>query len=467
MSSSRSHRSRREPGAYTIFSLRAWSPQLVVLALFLVVVFLSGGSSRADVPKLIVLRPIAVLVAGFGLATIRREHFTQYWPIWALFGGAVLLTVSHLVPLPPAIWQSLPGREIIVEIDALAGLERAWRPLSMHPEGTWNALYALTVPFAALLLATQLGEEDRIRLLVVVISLCMLSGLIGVIQSAGTDIRFYRISSQTAGLFANRNHQAAMLACLFPMLAALAASASRLRGDPRATQLIAGAGIVAVAPLIVVTGSRMGLVVGGIAFLSLVFMRLGGDQRGKARTFGKLVQLAVAAVIGVGMVLGTVFLARDKAFDRVDGLENEPRLPAWESIIGFLPDYMPWGSGIGSFAPIYQVHEEARLLIRPYFNQAHNDWLDLALTAGLPGVLLAATACVMFALAAKAALKANDVSGHLRRAGLVVILVLAFASASDYPIRTPILSALFVIAAIWAWSPLSHPTAKESKTRHA
>jgi hypothetical protein len=34
--------------------------------------------------------------------------------------------------------------------------------------------------------------------------------------------------------------------------------------------------------------------------------------------------------------------------------------------------------------------------------------------------------------------------------GIVAIILLAIASISDYPVRTPILSAVFVLAAIWA-----------------
>lgn len=472
MSSSRSHRkhasrSRREHGGYSLFAVSSWSPQLAVLALFLVLLFLTGGSSRADVSKLIVLRPLAVLVAGYGLATIRKEDFATYRPIWLFFGAVALLTVAHLVPLPPGVWQSFPGREILVEIDTLAGLEGIWRPLSMHPEGTWNALYALSVPFAALLLASQLGEEDRMRLLAVVIVLCMLSGFVGVIQAGGTDIRFYRFAGEASGFFANRNHQAAMLACLFPMLAAIALSAKRFKIDPRATRLIAAAGMIALVPLILVTGSRMGLIVGVISFMCLAFMFFSGAKRSDAFSIGRLIQGAVAILIAAGMVAGTVFMARDKAFDRVDGLANEPRIPAWQTISEFLPNYFPWGSGIGSFVPVYQIHEQSQFLMRQYFNQAHNDWLDILLTAGLPGLVLTLIAVVMFAVAVKAALGARGTAGHLRRTGMIVILLLAFASVTDYPLRTPILSALFAIAAIWAWSPFSQSQVKESNQRHA
>jgi O-antigen ligase len=129
-------------------------------------------------------------------------------------------------------------------------------------------------------------------------------------------------------------------------------------------------------------------------------------------------------------------------------------------MLEFIPQYMPWGSGIGSFVPIYQIHEPPTLLIPGYFNQAHNDWIDIALTSGIPGAVLALAALIMFALGAKSALAARGVAGHLRKCGIIVILVLAFASLSDYPLRTPILSALFAIAAVWAWSPETDNTHK-------
>lgn len=446
---------RKRDETYSLLNPRDWSMQLIVLSALLLLIFLTGGTSRYDTPHVMVLRPAAILAAGFALITLSREHWQSYRPVLALTISVTGLIVLHLVPLPPGVWQSLPGREIVADIDALAGFEDQWRPLSLFPEGTRNALYAMSVPVAALLLGVQLDERDRVRLLLVVILLCMASGLVGVIQAAGSDIRFYRVSSENAGLFANRNHQAAMLAAMFPMIAAMALSASVYTKHARPVRLVAAAGLVALVPLIMVTGSRMGLVVGLIGFACLVFMRFSKEGSEKSFALGRAMQALAAAFIAAGMAAGTVFLARDKALDRMAaiGPEDDFRLEVWQSMIEFMPQYMPWGSGVGSFVPVYQIHEPAELLIPGYFNQAHNDWLDIPLTSGLPGVFLAAAAIVMFALGAKAALAARGVSGHLRRCGIIVILVLAFASLSDYPIRTPILAAVIAIAAVWASSP--------------
>ena len=252
-----------------------------------------------------------------------------------------------------------------------------------------------------------------------------------------------------------------MLAAMFPMMAAIALCAPAYTRQARAVRLVVAAGMAALVPLILVTGSRMGLVVGVVSFACLAFMRFSRRESGKGFALSGLMQAAAGVLIAAGMAAATVFLARDKAVDRMDGVGEELRWPVWQSVIEFLPQYMPWGSGVGTFVPVYQIHEPPSLLMPGYFNQAHNDWLDIVLTAGLPGVILAGAALVVWAAAARSALSELSVAGHLRRCGVIVILVLAFASASDYPLRTPIGSALLAVAAVWAWSPSSRRMHKE------
>lgn len=450
-----------------IFNPRDWSHQLVVLCVFLAVLFVTGGSSRYDVPQLIILRPLAIFVAGYGLATLRPEAWHAYKPVWLMAAAVVGLTFVHLIPLPPQIWQALPGRDIIAEIDARAGLEGVWRPLTLFPEGTWNALYALAVPIAVLLLAAQLSQIDLLRLLIVVLILCAVSGLVGVLQAGGSDLRLYRFGGGASGLFANRNHQAAMLACVFPMLGALTMSWPDIGRQPRAMRLVAGAGVITLIPLLLVTGSRMGLVVATLAFLYLgvVSLRIGAGKQDRA--YSSLMLMASGLVLAAVMVLVTTYAARDVAIDRIGRDAEDLRWQFWQTIVTFLPQYLPWGSGIGSFVPVYEIHESADMLMPLYVNQAHNDWLDLVLTSGIPGLFLALVAMVMLAKAAGVALIAQGIPGHLRRAGIGMILVLALASLSDYPVRTPILSAFVAIAVIWASAPLYGSNRNESTKPHA
>jgi O-antigen ligase len=146
--------------------------------------------------------------------------------------------------------------------------------------------------------------------------------------------------------------------------------------------------------------------------------------------------------------------------------DGDLRWLIWEAVIDFLPEYMPWGSGVGSFVPVYQIHEPNDTLMPQYVNQAHNDWLDIVLTSGVPGAALAIIAAMMFARAAGSALAARGVAGHLKQTGIGIIFVLAFASLSDYPVRTPLISALFAIAAIWACVPSAQRKTAESSDQN-
>lgn len=451
-----------------LLQMKEWSPQLVALLAFMLVVFFTGGSSRYDVPHLMVLRPLAICMIGFALTSFTAENWLARKPIWLLTAAVLALTILHLIPLPPQIWRELPGRDIIVDIDALAGLQGVWRPLTMFPEGTWNALYALSVPVAVLLLASQLSERDLLRLLLGMLILSSISGMVGAFQAAGSSFRLYRLDGGISGLFGNRNHQAALLACLFPMLAALSMCAPHFSRHPRVIRIILGSGATTLVPLLIVTGSRMGLLVAVLAFLfsGIVSIRQRGVKGSGA--YSSLIFLAVATLIAAGLLLLATYASRDLALDRLEkGSSEDLRWPVWEQIIRFLPDYLPWGSGIGSFVPVYQIHEADHMLLPQYVNQAHNDWLDIALTSGAPGIALCAVAILMFARATGSALVAQGIAGHLRRAGIGVILVLAFASLSDYPVRTPILSALLAIAAIWASAPIQRKHTHESMTHDA
>lgn len=452
--------SRGRSGQLPILKAGDWSAQLIVLGLFLGLLLLLGGSSRYDVPQLALLRPISVCVLGYALATINSDALRAHWPVIALFASACALTAAHLIPLPESVWRTLPGREILAEIDAVGGLEGVWRPLTMFPEGTWNALYSLSVPMAAMLLAAQLSQRDLVRLLVWVAALSGVTGLIGVMQAAGSGLQFFSGSDTgTSGVFANRNHQAAMLACTFPILGSLAMLSPHFDVPPRTVKIVAAAGAIALIPLILVTGSRMGLAVAALAFFytGVVVLWQPGEIKRRARHSLALTSAGLAAA--AAMVAVTIYTARDEAISRVGAEGEDLRWKFWEAIIDFIPQYLPWGSGVSSFVPVYQIHEPADVLLPQYVNQAHNDWLDVVLTTGIPGLIILLIAIAMLARMVGAALVTAGITGHLRRAGIGVILVLAFASLSDYPLRTPLLAAILAVAVIWARAS-AHPSEK-------
>ena len=96
------------------------------LITYLVLVFLMGGSSRYDMQSLIVLRPLGVLACGIALLTLAADHLRRYLFLSIIAGLVLTLVGLHLVPLPPEIWQSLPGR-------ARRGKPRPWPPGTRLP----------------------------------------------------------------------------------------------------------------------------------------------------------------------------------------------------------------------------------------------------------------------------------------------------------------------------------------------
>jgi len=413
------------------------------------VVLLTGGSSQPAVASLQILRPIAILVSAYACFMMQAEHWRQHRAIFVVLGAVILLTVLHLVPLPPNIWHALPGRALIRDIDVVVGAENNWRPLSMVPADTWNALYALAVPAAVVLLVAQLDRAADTRILVVLIVLIAMSGGIGLIQSIGIDLRVYRSADMGGGLLANRNHQAVMLVLLFPMLAAVARIKRAETGGPAVIILSVSLAVIAI-PLILVTGSRSGFLVAILALpiVAYVVFEPGVVRSWGARGFG----LRVGGVLGVAAILVGLmaFVARDSALSRLQGVVGDTRIPIWNSIVAALPTYLPWGTGAGSYARAYQVHEPYRLLRPGFSNHAHNDYLEVLFTAGVPGVLILLVAVALFAIALTRAAGRPGSDGLFNRLGVATVAILAIASMTDYPIRTPFISAVFAVAAVWA-----------------
>lgn len=432
-----------------------------ILAILLVAAFAAGGSSRADAPLLFLLRPFAILIAAWGLVTMPRERWSEYRMPVLLLAAVILLTAAHLIPLPPALWRALPGHAMVLALDAVPGMADVWRPLSLVPGATLNALASLSVPAATMLMAMQLAPADRIRILLVLLALILVSALLGVIQAAGVPISVYHSVTAEAGieatgLFANRNHQAALLALALPAVAVAARVSEEIGIHRRLMRLLAVGGALFVLPLLIVTGSRAGLIVGVIAvFVTLFYGLFRSEWLARMRS-GKAmaIRLAVAIVALVTTVAVTVLAGRDVALSRLETATSDLRPRLWASIVPILPDYQPLGSGIGSYVEVYRAREPLELLRETYSNHAHNEYLEIFLTAGVPGMLLLLIATVALALCAWRARRGSDPSTLLARLGCAILLILACASLGDYPVRAPALAAVLALAAIWAFHPL-------------
>ncbi len=439
-------------------SLRFWA-----LAIFLAFVFLTGGASRNDVQSLLLLYPVSVLTCAFACLTLRREHFAGRRLLVVVMGLILLLGLVHIVPLPPAVWHALPGRDVVVEIDRLAGLGDVWRPITLAPANGWHGLVSLATPLAVLLLGVQLSRDDLFRLLPVLIGLAALSAILGFFQAvggAGGPLYLYRITNygSAVGLFANRNHAATLLACLFPMLALFAATAMGTQDAQRRKGLFAAIAAIVLVPLLLVTGSRSGVIAGiiGLIGAGLIYRRpvpgrmvRTGERR---MQFGAAPILGAAALLSIGLL--TVLAARAEALTRLFSASSaeDERAGAWRVGLDMLWSYFPAGSGSGSFTEAFEIVEPDSILDPTYLNRAHNDWLETGITFGLPGMLLLAAVVIIYLVRTVSLWRSRD--GKRRsivfaRMASIGILIIAIGSIGDYPLRTPIMMAVMMVYVLW------------------
>ena len=427
--------------------------------------FLFGGSARADAFSQFFVRIAAVLLGSVALVRITRADAEKIRVPLILSLAWTLLIAIQLVPLPPQIWTSLPGREQFVELAGLAGLSQPWREMSLVPEATLNSLLAMIVPLAVLAAVCQVPSRLFGPLLAVLVLLALLSGLIGVVQvAAGGSLYFYKISNQgdAVGLFANRNHQAAMLAACVPMLAGLAAMKRDERRAPP-YGVLAAIVFVLVFPLVFVTGSRSGVIwlLLGVAGAALVMLRASPE------TLGRMAMKPVLLAGGLAIAAAGAALAffRVGAIDRMltRSVEEDLRFSLLGTMVEMAGKYFPLGGGFGSFPMLFKVDEPFDFLNERYFNHAHNDLLEIVIEGGLPAVLIVLAFLAWFTrVSIRLWLTPYQPGRPQHLFGLVAsvsLLVLLLAGLVDYPLRTPGLAALASVLTVFisrADKSLSH-----------
>ncbi len=377
----------------------------------------------------------------------QRPRGLALWPL-ALLTAVLLVPVVQLIPLPPGLWRSLPGRADLAATYAVAGLATPWLPLSLTPDATWDAGLALLPPAAVFLAVTTLRERSRNRVAAAVLGMAALGLLLGLMQMATgptSPLRFYVRTNVEygVGFFANRNHQAALLLTAMPLAAHFIAARRREDAPWTLAPMLVGAAVAMVAAVgVVAAGSRAGLLLLGPSALAafLIATRTHKFQ-------WKWTALAAAVLVGVVAVAVSVDPGGSLGKLR-QPLSQEVRLQVAPDIAHAALTYGPVGTGLGSFDPVYRTVEPESAASTTFLNHAHDDYLELWLETGIAGIVLL---IVFFYWYARASWRAwvserKLVGASLGRAGSTVAGLLLLHSIVDYPLRTTALAVVFAFA---------------------
>jgi O-antigen ligase len=418
-------------------------------------------------------------LAGVGLllaaivAPGRRDNLRMTVPDW-LWVALLALFTFHLLPLPPAVWTQLPGRELAALADRSVFGATGWRPLTLDPEATWRSLLMLLPAFSAYL-ALRLGDGERRAALLRGVAIAAIAAIaIAFMQlalPAKAWLHFYPRGDyeEPTGFFTNRNHQATFLLCALPLAACwLLPKKQDARAAWQAAGLLlsAGAGIAALAVL--ATGSRtaaallpLALAATAIAWVQAgdiaALASLKGNRALRLLAFAAGLLAVFAAVIVMIAGLGGDDIAQ--VLRRTPVLDDN-RLDFWPHVAGAAGHFWPVGSGIGTFLDAYEMHEPLEALRPLYVNHAHNDFLEIFLEAGAPGLVLALAGTWELGMMGWRAWRAPPhqalAAAPARLASVVIALPIAH-SLVDYPLRTVSISVLFALAAAILASQDSSP----------
>jgi O-antigen ligase len=419
----------------------------IVGAYFLLCLIL-GGSAQGAYSNLAV-KVAAISIAGWAL--LRRNEgapalsLSEKTLLW-LAGLVVVVVVVQLIPLSPALWLELPGRPDLAEGYRLLGQRLPWMPISIAPVLTQEALLGLVPAFAALIVGIFKRESRPVWTVSALLLAIVASVIVGFLQVSSSDPfssfwYFYPHSNfgSAIGFFANSNHMGILLLIGLPFSSALIVHIQNSKMHPKRILFLT----------ILVTSSVPLFLVGAVLNGSVAVLLL---------SFPTLV-LSAAILIASRwqykwMIIGTILVSLSSVFFFLlssvgkdllaeNSASVSARAEVWAVTLRSIAAYGPFGTGLGSFADIYRLGEDSSLVTRTFVNHAHNDYLEVVLETGLPGLILMGLFFIWWLWRAWVAWKPTG--DNFSRAAAIASALLLIHSIVDYPLRTPALSVTLVI----------------------
>ena len=444
--------------------------------LFLTVIF---RTSREERRRFLAIRrsqkkgsaEVEILEPSSGASTSVPYRDPYYWMgypfrrngVGFLLVLATLWLALSLVPLPSAALALLSPKALAVrsEAEALLGRELDFAPWSVTPYLTFQDLvlwiaFVLVFVVAHHIVASRRGVR---RLSVSLLLVGVASGAYGLVQwltaVAGSDATS---AFQASGSFGNRNHYAFFQEML--LLVGLGWLQMRWHEGPRkaagridaqeekakATMVGLGVALIALSLVFSLSRSGIGFAAAGGAFFLYLTRRARGTFLAVA---GGL--LAAALWIGIGPVVSRFEVIPDE-------LSGEAgRTTVWRDSLGALSDFWLTGSGASSFQYVYPMYRSFGG--RRFYSWAHNDYLQVGIELGLPG--LALVAALGFSIARRARtvrrelLEAGSSLSQLHAGYCAAALAAALHSFTDFGLHLPANAALFavVLAAATGMAP--------------
>lgn len=421
--------------------------RVMVAPAYLFACLILGGSAQGIWQNMILqLAGIAIIAwAAMERSNERLPPAARQLLLLAL--AAIAVIGLQMVPLPPGLWVHSGPRERVADGFRILGAAVPWQPISLTPASTLDALFKI-IPALAIICAMVRLKAYRPRWLGVALIAGALAGIaLGAMQIAASDavaspLYLYDDTSfgRAVGFFANADHMATLLVITLPFLAAIVAAArtANMQRYSAVVALAIGIAIVVMVGL-ALNGSLAAYVLALPVIAASLLVVLPPDGRLRLWTLlatGVLLAASVVALEKSAIGSGTVGTHATIAVQsRAELLLTTSRAAS---------DFIPWGSGLGSFQSIYPLYERPEQVTTVFAVHAHNDYAELALEMGVAGIVLLALFLAWWFVAAWRTWRTAE-AGPFARAAAIASAAVLVHSAVDFPLRTAAISACFGI----------------------
>lgn len=443
---------------------------LALMFLVFVAAWLGGGvtedSSSVDEWLQLLALPVLVMAVIILADRLPTDRLAQ-----AGIGAMLLIVLVpalQLLPLPSQLWLSSPARASLAHDLAQAGVNRLSYLGTLAPQETEKGLWSLLPAIAFFLGGLALPSRTRRRALIVVVAIVLMNAVFAFYQAGlppESELRLYQYPDGSAafgGLLINHNHHATVLVIGMVLSVGLGIDAWRRRRGGQWLGLYlwhAGAALFCLL-LIPLTGSRAGAAL-ALPMLGAVLLLAGAlplerIKRSKGARFA-LAGVAFLALLGLWLMRGRIG----------DVMSADPRFAVANATFAMGGDYLPWGSGIGSFVEVFAQNAPNLLMMPAFANHAHNEYAEWWLTGGLPAMLALAVVLVVLTIAGLRILRLNGRSGDAVVAAScwVAIVTAVLHSWVDFPLRTTTVMTTVALMAGLMLASLSEARARSSRRR--
>ena len=417
----------------------------LVIPIYLFLCLLLGGSAQGIWANMLIQLIGLAIIAWAIIERPSEKMSSSARQLLVLGGAAIALVLLYLVPLPPSIWTGFDGREAIFEGYRILGTGIPAMPVSLTPYRSIDSLLSAIPPLAVILGVVRLRAFRTVYAASAILAGTLANIALSALQvstAAGGSNSWYLYPVTNLGLgvgfFANANHMATLLLLSLPFIAALvpAARGSHIQRYSAFVTITAGLALLTLIG-VALNGSlaAYGLVV-PVALGSLIILL----RRNRRWSPILAVAAGVLLVAAIGMI-ATSDIARGRL-----GAEAEQSTKTRADIIGptleIVREVFPLGTGLGSFRPVFAMHEDPDRVATTYTIHAHNDYAEWVMELGIPGLVLMVLFLAWWAKATIGVWRDAQATAFARAASIASAAILAH-SLVDFPLRTSAIAACF------------------------